>query len=143
MNLDTKQVELIATSWLESVLMREGFEVARPIRDKGIDLIAFLDRDEIDFSAKPIQIKSAQAETFSVNRKYENRGIIMAYIWNAIGKDPEVYLVPYEEAVELLHYIGNAISSPSWQVGSYSTQKPSKKLKAVMEKYRHNFECLR
>ena len=144
MELDTKQVELIATSWLESILMRQGFEVARPVRDKGIDLIVYLDNSDDEFSATPIQIKSAQGKTFSIQRKYEDRGIVMAYIWGATGDNPTLFLVPYDDAVDLLELIGNAAESASWKTKKqYSTQAPSKKLFEALSKYKNKFEVLR
>lgn len=33
--MDTQQIELVGRAALESRLIREGFEVARPTRDKG------------------------------------------------------------------------------------------------------------
>ena len=143
MSLDTKQVELIATSWLEMQLLQQGYEVARPLRDKGIDLIAYRDDEDHVFSATPIQVKSARKRTFSIERKYANRGIVMAYIWEATSGQPELFLVPYDDAVDLLGNIGDALNSASWlEKGGYSSQAPSKKLCDELEKYRNHFSGL-
>lgn len=44
--VDTQLVELAGRNWLASELLRAGLEVARPERDRGIDLIAYVDLDE-------------------------------------------------------------------------------------------------
>ena len=143
MKLDSKQVELIATSWMEAQLMRKGYEVARPLRDKGIDIIAYRDDPDHAFSATPIQIKSAQKKTFSIQKKYADRNIVMAYIWNATSDAPTLFLVPYAEAVQLLDSIGDAINSTSWvEYGAYSSQSPSKALIEKMKPFKDNFACL-
>ena len=58
---DTQLVELASKSWLASELIRSGIEVARPERDRGLDLIAYVDRDVRvgNFVASPIQMKAA------------------------------------------------------------------------------------
>jgi hypothetical protein len=59
-------VELAGRNWLASELLRAGLEVARPERDRGIDLIAYLDLDErvSSFLACPIQMKAATGALF-------------------------------------------------------------------------------
>jgi hypothetical protein len=51
-----------------SQLLQAGLEVARPERDRGIDLIAYLDLDKTvgDFIACPIQVKAVSKTTFSI-----------------------------------------------------------------------------
>jgi hypothetical protein len=65
---DTQLVELAGRNWLASELMRAGIEVARPERDRGIDLIAYVDLDERvgNFTACPIQMKAATKQVFSL-----------------------------------------------------------------------------
>jgi len=55
--MDSQQVEIIGRNWLVSELYRSGLEVARPERDHGIDLIAYLDLDQ-----SAISLDSAPAE---------------------------------------------------------------------------------
>ena len=112
-HLDTQQIELVGRAWLEARLIRAGFEVARPARDRGIDLIAFSDTASETFWACPIQLKAASAESFSLDRKYANRGIVMAYLWDALSIEPTLFLVPYEDALSLL---GNAQNTKSWEI---------------------------
>src|SRR5262245_24121528 len=125
--MDTQQIELVGRSWLESRLTRAGFEVARPARDKGIALIVFRDRPGARFHAVPIQMKAASAQVFSVEHKYLNRGIVMAYIWNALTADPRLFLVPHDDAVTLLP--AQTLATDSWtRDGRWVTTRPSKEL---------------
>ena len=57
--LDTQLVELVGRNWLTVQPLQAGLEVARPERDRGIDLIAYRDLDEKQqFLAYPIQMKA-------------------------------------------------------------------------------------
>src|SRR5205085_571466 len=57
---DGQIVELRGRNWLVGELLRAGLEVARPERDRGIDLIAYADLDATGrFVARPIQMKAA------------------------------------------------------------------------------------
>lgn len=68
----------------------------------------------------------------------------MAYIWNATSNNPTLFLVPYDDAVGLLQYIGDSVNSPSWvKKGKYSRQSPSMVLTEALSKYENNFEVLR
>ena len=76
--LDTQVIELLGRNRLVSELLRAGLEVAVPARDRGIDLIAYLDlidpQDEAKdpasagrvqrFAARPIQMKAASQQSF-------------------------------------------------------------------------------
>src|SRR5713101_2147177 len=62
---DTQIVELAGRNRLASELQRAGIEVARPERDRGVDLLAYLDRDD-KFCARPIQMKASSREAFGV-----------------------------------------------------------------------------
>jgi hypothetical protein len=139
--LDTQQTELVGRSWLEARLIRAGFEVARPARDRGIDLIAFGDTATEPFWACPIQVKAASVESFSLDRKYADRGIVMAYVWQALSAEPRLYLVPYDDAVTLL---GAARDTKSWQEeGRWAVTRPSVSLKAALEPFHEAFHLLR
>ena len=39
-DLDPQQVEIIGRNWLVGELVRAGLEVADPVRDNGVDLLA-------------------------------------------------------------------------------------------------------
>lgn len=55
-------------------VLRAGIEVARPERDRGVDLIAYVDRDARlgRFVARPIQMKAATKRVFSLDPKCAN-----------------------------------------------------------------------
>jgi len=69
---DTQLTEIFGRNRLINDLLRSGVEVATPARDRGVDLIAYLDIDEQigRFVAVPIQIKTATQRSFSIDRKY-------------------------------------------------------------------------
>ncbi len=61
--LDTQITELAGRHDLISQLLAGGVEAAVPVRDRGVDLIAYIERDEssadqLDFVACPIQRKT-------------------------------------------------------------------------------------
>ncbi len=57
---DGQTIEIIGRNWLISELYRSGIEVARPERDHGVDLIAFIDLDQSGrFVGRPIQLKAS------------------------------------------------------------------------------------
>lgn len=82
---DTQLVEIIGRNRLINELLVAGIEVAQPLRDRGIDLIAYIDiDDEVEkFTAIPIQMKAASARVFSINRKYEKflPNLVIAFVW--------------------------------------------------------------
>ena len=96
-------VELIGRNYLTSELLKAGFEVAQPLRDRGIDLIAYIDiDDEIDrFVAIPMQLKAASQRSFSIDRKYNKfPNLIMVYVWNVLSDEASViYALTQKEAV--------------------------------------------
>jgi hypothetical protein len=81
---DSQVVELLGRNRLVSELLSAGLEVALPMRDRGIDLIAFADlRTKVKrFIACPIQMKAASEAAFSVQRKYSRiRNLLLTYVW--------------------------------------------------------------
>src|SRR5688572_10625974 len=107
---DTGMVELAGRHWLTSQLLRAGLEVAQPERDRGIDLIVYLDLDEGvgDFLACPIQMKAATDEPFSVQRKYERfRRLLLVYVVN-LGDSTRTaaYAMTYPEAAQIVYAMG-------------------------------------
>src|SRR5688500_865685 len=82
--MDTQTIELVGRNQLTAELLRAGLEVALPLRDRGIDLIAYADTgaDVATFTAVPIQMKVASERSFSINRKYEKfPNLLHAYVW--------------------------------------------------------------
>lgn len=138
--MDTQLVELAGRNWLTSELLRAGLEVARPERDRGVDLIAYRDIDEKhQFNACPIQMKAATGEVFSLDPKYEKfPRLVLAYIWH-LG-DPirtKCFALTYAEALQVADEMGWT-KTPSWLTGGrnkqrgYSTTAPSERLKSLL-----------
>jgi hypothetical protein len=141
---DTQLVELAGRSWLASELMRSGIEIARPERDRGIDLIAYVDRDTRvgSFVACPIQMKAATGAVFSLNPKYARfPGLLLAYVWN-LGDPSKIkcFSLTYREALDVARKM-RWTRTASWLKGGktgkrgYSTTKPSKRLRALLAEF--------
>lgn len=140
MKLDTQVIELLGRYRLMSELLRAGLEVAVPNRDRGVDLIAYVDLESraSSFIARPIQMKTSSAEHFSIGKKYEKiSGLIVAFVWHL--EDPKravTYAMTYPEAIA----IGDSMewtSTSSWTAkGGYNTQRPGKKLVKLLEPHK-------
>jgi hypothetical protein len=146
--VDTQLVELEGRNWLTSQLLKAGLEVARPERDKGIDLIVYRDIDETHrFLAYPIQMKAATREVFSLYPKYEKfSNLILAYVWN-LGDSTRTkcFALTYAQALGIADQMGYT-KSPSWLTGArskkrgYSTSHPAKSLQALLAPFEMNSE---
>lgn len=138
--MNSQIVELIGRNYLVSELLKAGFEVASPLRDRGVDLIAYMDIDEdIDqFVGIPIQLKAASKRTFSIHRKYNKfPNLIMAYVWDLASTEfqPTIYALSQAEAVAVGDAMGYT-KTASWQVkGSYDQTQPSKRLIEHLKPY--------
>src|SRR5205823_3212242 len=101
-------------------LLRAGVEVARPERDRGIDLIAYFDLDETigDFVACPIQMKAASERGFSISPKYEKfRRLLLVYVWFLNDQAKTVsYALTYAEALRTADAMGWT-NKDSWLTG--------------------------
>lgn len=132
MQLGSQLVELLGRHRLMSELLEAGLEVATPVRDRGIDLIAYVDLDaEIpSFAALPIRMKAATGSCFGLDREHAQfPGLILAYVWNL--SDPAravTYALTYREAAVVAATIGYTESS-SWANGRG-------KLRELLEPYR-------
>jgi hypothetical protein len=103
MDMDKQQIELIGTAALTTALIRERFEVAHPMRDRGIDLIVFSDSPDEPFSALPVQVQAHTGAALMVQRKYEKfKGLLHAVVWQALSQQPRYFLFDHEEAVLLV-----------------------------------------
>jgi len=79
--VDTQLTEIFGRNRLENDLLQSDVEVATPVRDRGIDLIAYLDLDEQAgrFMAIRIQIKAAARRSFTIDQKYAKfQNLLMA-----------------------------------------------------------------
>jgi hypothetical protein len=137
--LDTQVVELLGRQRLIAELVCDGLEVALPVRDRGVDLIAYADlsRQVARFAARPIQMKASTASGFGVFSKYERLAdLILAYVWHLGGPEAAVtYAMTYPQAVALADAQGWT-GTASWETGGYSTSRPSQQLLGLLEPYR-------
>ena len=141
--LDTQVVELAGRNWLASQIQQAGIEVARPERDRGIDLVIYRDLDESGkFVSRPIQIKASSWESFGLSPKYAKfPELLLVYIWHLANADETYcYGLTYQEAVRILEEMGYA-RTDSWLTGGrhrnrgYSTTRPSERLKKHLEPF--------
>ena len=116
--LSSAVVEVAGRNWFTAQLLTRGFEVATPVVDQGIDLIAFREVGSAGIRALPLQLKCASAESFSLDRKYAERGIPLVYVWNVL-REAEAFLLDYEEALSVLG--PRAAATRSWTEGGYYT----------------------
>ncbi|MDQ2727934.1 MAG: hypothetical protein M3Y91_08760 [Actinomycetota bacterium] len=137
--MDSQSTEIIGRNLLVSQLVRDGLEVARPERDRGVDLVAYLDLDEAGggFVAVPIQMKAATKATFGIARKYEKfRGMLFAHLWRV--HEPEhacTYALTYIEALQVAEQMGWT-DTESWTLKDrYETTHPSRRLLDLLEPY--------
>ena len=137
--METQVVELIGKHRLTAELLRAGLEVAVPVRDRGIDLIAYADIDErlTQFAACPIQMKAATSRSFSLARKYAKvRNLLIVYIWNLDDASQTViYALTYQEAFSIAEKLGWTKTN-SWRLGEYSTSRPSARIVSLLEPHR-------
>lgn len=139
MGLDSQVVELLGRQRLIVELLRDGLEVALPVRDRGVDLIAYADLsgEVARFASRPIQMKAATAKAFDIDKKYERiADLIQAFVWHLDDPPAAVtYALPYPEAVQVAAAMGWT-ETTSWQQGRYHTSSPSKRLLGLLEPYR-------
>lgn len=135
--MDTQTVELLGRNRLVEQLLEAGLEVALPLRDHGIDLIAYADRCEPSFVACPIQMKAATLKSFGIDRKYEKfPNLIHAFVWGVGAvEEVETYALTHKEAVAVGHAMGYTCTA-SWKAGLYTTSNPSRKLVKLLQQYR-------
>ena len=137
--LDSQQVELIGRSLLVGMLLRDGLEVALPERDRGIDVIAYIDRPVGGgpFVACPIQMKSYSGAGFSIESKYQPfPNLILAHLWHVTEPTVlECYALTYTESRDVADQMGWTATA-SWKSGAYSTTAPSRRLRSFLEPHR-------
>ena len=88
--VDGQTVEIIGRNYRVSLLACDGLEIARPERDRGVDLIAYLDLDQNSggFTACPIQMKAATDQSFGISKKYEKfPQLLIVHLWHVHEPD--------------------------------------------------------
>jgi hypothetical protein len=150
--MDSQMVELVGRNWLVTELLRAGLEVARPERDRGIDLIVYSDLDHQvgDFIACPIQLKAHSDRSFSVHKKYEKfRRLLLVHVWDLDrSSDTRAYALTYAESVGVAEAM-EWTKTDSWKTGGrtgkpgYTTNRPSQELIRMLEPYLMTTEAWR
>ncbi len=136
---DPQTIELLGRNRLVEELFRAGLEVALPLRDRGIDLIAYEDTGEgvAAFSARPIQMKVASDERFNVDRKYAAfPGLIIAFVWNVGNSEKGVtYALTHADVLSVADQMGYT-QTHARENGRYACTSISGKLRALLEAHR-------
>ena len=137
--MDTQTTELVGTHRLASELIQAGLEVAFPARDRGVDLIAYVEIGQRSgqFIARPIQLKVASGRSFNLLRKYQRiHNLILAYVWHVGASESETYALTYDEAGVIAEEM-NWTTTDSWRKGGgYGTTRPTPKLLALLKPFR-------
>lgn len=139
--MDTQQIEIIGRNFLVSLLISDGVEVAMPLRDRGIDVIAFQDISEKgEFQAIPVQLKAFSKRGFGVYKKYEKfPGMLIAYLWHA--SEPlksELYILSYDQALVIADEFGWTRTNSWMDKGNYITSNPSAALTQALAPYQYS-----
>jgi hypothetical protein len=125
---DSQLTELSGRHFLIAQLVAGGLEVAIPVRDRGVDLTAYLDlsTETQRFVSCPIQMKASQEARFSLDRKYEKiANVLLAYVWHI--EDPSkacVYALTYREAFDLLQKRGSTETASGRVRNGYAISVP-------------------
>ncbi len=133
---DSQQKEIAGKSFLVSCLIADGLEVATPLRDRGIDLIAYNDLSpDGKFQAVPIQLKTFIKGGFSLDKKFEKfHNLLMAYVWHPLDPpNARLYVVPYKQAVK----IASLVSPSNYfdKHGQYVLSSPTNTLVNALKDY--------
>jgi hypothetical protein len=133
---DEQVTEVLGRNVLLQQLLAAGFEVATPVRDRRIDLIAYREQGDA-LAAFPIQVKAASQAGFVLDRKYgRTSGLVVAYVWYA--GDParsEVFALTYGEALAVAEEMGYT-ETESWRRGRYVVTAPGPRLRELLDPYR-------
>jgi hypothetical protein len=130
--VDTQQVEILGRNRLVAELIAADLEVAIPLRDRGVDVIAYADQmsQTTAFKGCPIQLKASSARSFAVDKKYEKfANIVLAYVWGLAQLDlVATYALTYPEAVKVAEDMGWVTTATWAKDGCYTTSNPSARL---------------
>ena len=139
--MNSQVVEVLGRNQLTEELLRADLEVSLPVRDRGIDLIAYADLATMveAFVARPIQMKASTNTGFGLDRKYAAfPGLLIAYVWHLARADAAVtYALTYAEALGVAEEMGYT-RTESWRRGSYANTRPGVRLQGLLEPYRMN-----
>jgi hypothetical protein len=135
---DSQKVELLGRNRLIDELLRDNLEVALPVRDRGIDLIAYADlSDKVSsYVARPIQMKAAWKKSFAIDRKYQRfPGLVIAYVWHLDSRNEAItYAMDYLQCCAVAEQMGWTRTA-SWGRGGYASNAPGKRLLSLLEPF--------
>ena len=137
-------VLVVASVWFVVVvggmfaIRKRGLDRSLSSLVPGVDLIVYSERDVDEFVARPVQLKAFSGRGFSIDRKYaKTADLLMAYVWNIDAEaEPEVFVMTFEEAVELATEVGFTSTSSWIEHGKYAVTRPSESLVAALSRYR-------
>ena len=144
---DTQVREIVGRNKLVEFLLLAGVEVAIPLRDRGVDLIAYIENASCaaGFAARPIQMKCAAEQSFEISRKYDNcRGLLLAFVWEVTGGEGiEVYLLSYRDAIKVADQMGYTKTTSWIGRGHYAVSRPGKQLRKLLDEHRVSAQSVR
>jgi len=133
--MDKQQIEILGRNRLISELVAADLEVSIPIRDRGVDIIAYreLSGKFPKFVAAPIQMKAASNAAFSIDEKYQRiSSLILAFVWGLRYPDSAyTYALTHKESLAIAKKMKWKFSN-----GRFSTSKPSEKLRELLESHK-------
>ena len=141
--MDSQVIEILGRNRLTDELLRAGLEVARPVRDRGIDLIAYADLESKvhAFVARPIQMKASSERGFGLDQKYRKfPNLLLVFVWHLA--DPSAvatFALTYDEALGVADAMGYT-QTESWRRGNYVNTRPGARLQELLEPYRMTAE---
>jgi hypothetical protein len=138
--LDTQAIEILGRNKLVDDLTLAGLEVALPLRDRGVDLLAYHELAEVNarFIAVPIQLKASSLRSFSVSAKYAKiSNLVMAHVWGLQSpQHAACYALTYQEAYGVAQRLG-WLDTPTWVAkGIYTTNNPSARVMEQLEPFK-------
>jgi hypothetical protein len=140
---DSQLTEVFGKNLLISHLVSAGFEVAQPVRDRGVDLVVYKDgEDAQNYVPCLIQLKASSHESFSLDKKYERfPHLLIAYVWNVqTPAQSNVYALTFNEALQVMEKKGYS-KTDSWKNGGYYfVRNAGAKLKEILEPYKMTTE---
>jgi hypothetical protein len=135
---DSQFVELLGRYWLVTELLRAGIEIAEPVRDKGVDLIAYARAGEGRFVARPIQLKASMATMFGLDRTYEKMpSLLLVHVWHlADPQQTRAYALTYQDALQIADAMRWTISRAWRDRGRYVNNEPGAEIRKCLDSHR-------
>jgi hypothetical protein len=142
-NGDSQLTEVFGKNLLISHLMAAGFEVAQPMRDRGVDLVVYKDREDAqDYVPCLIQLKASSRESFSLDKKYERLPhLLIAYVWNVQNPaQSNVYALTFNDALQVMEKKGYAKTDSWTKNGYYFVRSAGPELKEILKPFKMTAE---